>query len=236
MEAHSSQCWEQLFGMTASLAGQCLGALTSWPHSCILPWHHYTFPDFFSCLIKQLGFCVTDTSTFQTQSSGRALHAQAVFLIKPFSYCTLPKSKLGCKRLNRCNTFTPDDDREPLYPPNRWADLLASKFGMTNKVYHVKPDAISTLQFCKNALVLQKAITEMCEENMRSEPLPAPAFCSWHIFPQSGEKPNVEACFWNDFKDEIWCLLCPHVSSAGKLQSSRRGKMRATVGQKMNLL
>lgn len=165
-----------------------------------------------------------------------ALHAEAVCLIKPFSNCSLPKSKLGCKRLNRWNTFTPDDVREPLYPSNRWAGLLASKFGMTSKVYHVKPDAISTLQLCKNALVLQKAITEMCKENMRSEPLPAPAFCSWHLFPQSGEEPNVEACFWNDFKDGIWCLLCLHVSSAGKLQSSRRGKMRATVGQKVNLL
>lgn len=78
---------------------------------------------------------------------------------------------------------------------------------MTRKVYHVKPDAISTLQFCKSALVLQKAITEMCKENMRSEPLPAPAFCSWHLFPQSGEEPNVEACFWKDFKDKIWDLV-----------------------------
>lgn len=145
---------------------------------------------------------MTDTRTFQIHISGRA-----VFLIKPFSYCSLPKSKLGCKRLNRCNTFTPDDVREPLYPSNRWADLLASKFGMTSKVYHVKPDAISTLQFCKNAPVFKKAITEMCKENMRFEPLPAPAFCSWHLFPQS-EEPNVKACFWNDFKDEIWCLLC----------------------------
>lgn len=180
--------------MAASLAvfGCCDIFATSWLHLCVLPWDYYPLPGFSSCLIKQLGLCVTDTCTFQIQISGRALHAEAVFLIKPFSYCSLPKSKLGYKRFNRCNTFTPDDVREPLYPSNRWADLLASKFGMTSKVYHVKPDAISTLQFCKNALVLQKAITEMCKENMRSEPLPAPAFCSWHLFPQS-EEPNVEA-------------------------------------------
>lgn len=167
--------------------------------------------------------------------SGRALHTQAVFLIKPFGSCSLPKSMLDCKRLNRCNTFTPDDVREPLCQSNRWADLIAGKFGMTNKVYHVKPDAVSTIQSCKNALILQKAITETYKENMRSELLPVAAFCCWLLFLQSGE-PDVEACFWNDLKDQILCLLCLHVSSAWKLQSSRREKMKATVGWKINLL
>lgn len=107
---------------------------------------------------------------------------------------------------------------------------------MTSQVYRVKPDAVSTLQSCKNALILHKAITETCEENMRSELLPAPAFCFWLLFLQSGGEPDVEICFRNYFKDQIWCLLCLHVSSAGKLQSGRRRKMRATVGQKMNHL
>lgn len=168
--------------------------------------------------------------------SGRALHAQAVFLIKSFSCCSLPKSMLDWKRLNRCNTFAPGDVREQLYQPNRWADLIASKFGMTSKVYHVKPDAIRTLQSCKNALILHKAITETRNKNTRSELLPAPAFCCWLFFLQSGGEPDVEACFGNYFKDEIGCLLCLRVSSAGKLQSGRREKMRTTTGWKMNLL
>ena len=165
-----------------------------------------------------------------------ALDTQAVFLIKPFSYCSLPKCVLDCKRLNRCNTLTPDDVREPLYQSNRWADLIASKYGMTSKVYHVKPDAVSTLQSCKNSLILHRAITETCTENTRSELLPAPGFCCWLLFLQSGGEPDVEARFWNDFKDQICCLLCLRVSSAGKVQSSSRGKMRATVGWKMNRL
>lgn len=66
---------------------------------------------------------------------------------------------------------------------------------MTSKVYHVKPDPISTLQSCKNALILHKDITETCKENMKSELLPAPAFCHWLLFLQSGPEPGVEACF-----------------------------------------
>lgn len=91
-------------------------------------------------------------------------------------------------------------------------------------VYNVKPDAVSTLRSCKNALILHVAITEIYQENVRSELLLLQsAACSSCLYLDSPK-------WWHVSEKILKIKFC--LSSA--YQDLGRVKMRATLGRKMD--
>lgn len=93
-------------------------------------------------------------------------------------------------------------------------------------VYNVKPDAVSTLQSCKNALILHIAITEIYQENVSSELLLLQsAACSLCLYLDSPK-------WWHVSEAILKIRFC--VSSA--CRDLGRVKMRVTLGRKMGHL
>lgn len=89
-------------------------------------------------------------------------------------------------------------------------------------VYNVKPDAVSTLQSCKNALILHIAITEIYQENVSSELLLLQsAACSSCLYLHS-------PAWWH--VSEVSLKIRFNIFSA--CSDLGRVKMRATLGRK----
>lgn len=98
-------------------------------------------------------------------------------------------------------------------------------------VYNVKPDAVSTLQPCKNALILHIAITEIYQENVSSElPLLHSAACSWCLCPDS-------PVWWHVSEGILKIRVCVFSACSDLGRDEGSGiRMRATLGKKMGHL